>query len=165
MRTVPRFDDGVTSLWERVSRNFAFAVRRDAAYLNWKFVDAPHVEYLCATCVRDGETCGYIVFRHVEKDGWRATIITDFLADPNRPDVLHALLRWVDGQALTARSDVIRVFATHARYIEVLHGAGYADRDPVMRFVARINAVEVPPTFYDSFAEWHVTVGDSDNDR
>ena len=162
---VRQFDEGVTRLWERVGQSFAFAVRRDAAYLNWKFVEAPHLDYVMATCVRDNETCGYVAIRHVEQEGWRATIIVDFLSDPGRPDVLQALLRWVDRAAIAARSDVIRVHATNARYIDGLHSAGYADRDPVMRFVAQINAVEVPPHYYDSFADWHVTMGDSDNDR
>lgn len=165
IQVITRFDDGVSQLWERVGKHFAFAVRRDAAYLNWKFVDAPHLEYQIATCVRAGETCGYAIIRHSEKDGWRATIIADFLADPRQPGVLQSLLRWVDREAIAAQSDVIRVVATHAQFIEKLHGAGYADRAPVVRFMVRIDGVTVPANYFDSVAAWHVTIGDSDNER
>jgi hypothetical protein len=34
-----------------------------------------------------------------------------------------------------------------------------------MEFVAKINAVDVPPDFYKQTDRWHVTLGDSDQDR
>jgi GNAT superfamily N-acetyltransferase len=165
VRQVHRFDDGVTRLWERVSPRFAFVVRRDAAYLNWKFADAPHLTYALATYVKDGDTRAYAVIRHVEQGDLRVTILADFLADPEDPAALHALLRWVDREALAARSDLVRVFTTHAGFLRTLRSAGYLDREPAMRFVAKINAFEVPASYYDSAADWHVTIGDSDSDR
>ena len=165
VRRVRRFDDGVTLLWERVGPRFAFAVRRDAAYLNWKFVDATHVQYVCATAQRDGATRGYAVIRHVEQDDLRVTILADFLADPDDPSTFRALLRWVDREAVAARSDLVRVFTTHAGFQHILRGAGYVDRPPGIRFVAKVNALDVPSSYYESSAEWLVTVGDSDCDR
>jgi GNAT superfamily N-acetyltransferase len=165
IRTVNRFDDGVSTLWERVAAQFAFAVRRDAAYLNWKFVDAPHVTYQRAVIQKNGTTAGYVIIRHVEQDGWRATILADFLADPADPGALGALLHWVDREALNAQADVIRVSSAHARFNATLRSYGYENLSPSIRLVAKINAVPVPPTYYDSLDNWHVTVGDSDNDR
>src|SRR6187431_1717282 len=43
VRVIRHFDESFTKLWERVRDQFAFAVRRDAAYLNWKYIQAPHV--------------------------------------------------------------------------------------------------------------------------
>jgi hypothetical protein len=34
-----------------------------------------------------------------------------------------------------------------------------------MEFTARINAIEVPHDFYEHAGRWHVTLGDSDQDR
>jgi GNAT superfamily N-acetyltransferase len=165
VRRVRRFDDGVTRLWERVGPRFAFAVRRDAAYLNWKFADAPHLKYVCATSERDGETRGYVVIRHVEQEDLRVTILADFLADPADPAAFLALLRWIDREALAARSDLVRVFTTHAGFQRIFRSAGYLDRDPGMRFVAKVNAFDAPASYYESSADWLVTVGDSDCDR
>ena len=50
VRLIQRFDDSFTELWEALAPKFDFAVRRDAAYLNWKFVTAPHVRYSSPRC-------------------------------------------------------------------------------------------------------------------
>src|SRR5262245_46268865 len=42
VRTIRHFDDRFTTLWDRISERFSFAVRRDAAYLHWKYIQAPH---------------------------------------------------------------------------------------------------------------------------
>jgi hypothetical protein len=34
-----------------------------------------------------------------------------------------------------------------------------------LRLVAKINAIDVPPSFYRSLDGWHITLGDSDVDR
>jgi hypothetical protein len=34
-----------------------------------------------------------------------------------------------------------------------------------MEFTLKVNAVEVPPKFYEETVRWHVTLGDSDQDR
>ena len=38
VRLIERFDDSFTQLWEELAPN-SLAVRRDAAYLNWKYVN------------------------------------------------------------------------------------------------------------------------------
>ena len=49
MEPVTRFGDEISRLWERSARHFAFAVRRDARYLDWKFADAWSSGYASAT--------------------------------------------------------------------------------------------------------------------
>jgi hypothetical protein len=34
-----------------------------------------------------------------------------------------------------------------------------------MEFVAKVNAVDVTPAFYRETDRWHLTLGDSDQDR
>ncbi|MBC8088027.1 MAG: hypothetical protein H7Z40_12235 [Phycisphaerae bacterium] len=165
IRQVTRFDAGATRLWERVGPLFAFAVRRDAAYLNWKFVDVPHLTYKIAVMEKGGETTGYLIIRQIEQNGWRATILADFLTDPREPGTFKALLHWAEREALAENSDVIRVSSAHATFNGILRTNGYEDLSPAIRFVAKINAIAVPPDYYGSLANWHVTVGDSDNDR
>ena len=52
VRLIQRFDDSFTALWDELAPKFALAVRRDAAYLNWKYVSAPHVRYSIAVLRR-----------------------------------------------------------------------------------------------------------------
>jgi hypothetical protein len=165
VRLLQRFDDSFTELWESLAPKFDLAVRRDAAYLNWKFASAPHVRYSIASLVRNGRTAGYAVYRHVHEPRGRVTLLADFLADPSDEHGFSTLLRWVDREAQQADSDKIRTFATHAAFRRMLRRAGYFQVKSTMEFVVKVNAVDVEPAFYETIDGWHVTLGDSDQDR
>jgi GNAT superfamily N-acetyltransferase len=162
---IQRFDDSFTTLWEELAPKFAFAVRRDAAYLNWKYVGAPHVRYAIAALRRDGRNVGYAVYRHLHEPRGRVTLLVDFLADPSDERGLRALLHWVDREARQADSDKIRTFAMHGAFRRILRRSGYFQVKSTMEFVAKVNDVEVDHAFYENPDEWHVTLGDSDQDR
>ena len=165
VRMIQRFDESFTTLWDTLAPKFALAIRRDAAYLNWKFVSAPHVRYSIAVVRRDDRNVGYAVYRHLHEPRGRVTILVDFLADPDDEAAFQTLLNWIDREARQADSDKIRVFATHAAFRRVLRRCGYFQVKSTMEFVVKINAVDVPPSFYESTENWHVTLGDSDQDR
>ena len=65
------------------SASLGLAVRRDARYLNWKFIEPPHVRYQAAVLRRGDEVAGYVVYRHLREPQGRVTQIVDFLADPS----------------------------------------------------------------------------------
>jgi GNAT superfamily N-acetyltransferase len=165
VRLIQRFDDSFTRLWEEVAPAFDLAVRRDAAYLNWKFTSAPHVRYAIAALRRDGENRGYAVYRHAHEPHGRVTLLVDFLTDPADEDGMTTLLHWVDREAREADSDKIRTYAMHAGYRRVLKRSGYFQVKSTMEFVAKVNGVEVPEAFYETTDRWHVTLGDSNQDR
>jgi hypothetical protein len=165
VRLIQRFDDSFTALWETLAPRFDFAVRRDAAYLNWKYASAPHVRYSIAALRRDDRNLGYAVYRHLHEPRGRVTLLADFLADPDDEAGLSTLLHWVDREARGADSDKIRTFALHAGFRKVLRRAGYFQVKSTVQFVAKINGFDVPPGFYGDTERWHVTLGDSDQDR
>jgi predicted N-acetyltransferase YhbS len=165
VQVIRQFDESFTRLWERVGGQFGFAVRRDAAYLNWKFVQTPHVRYTIAALRRDQEAAGYVVYRHVQEPRGRVTLLVDFLADPADASGFLTLLRWIDREARAADSDKIRTFALHEGFRKLLRKSGYYVVKSTMEFVAKINGAVVPPGFYDDTDHWHVTLGDSDQDR
>jgi predicted N-acetyltransferase YhbS len=165
VRLIHRFDDSFTELWEQVAPKFTFAIRRDAAYLNWKYVSAPHVRYSIVALRRDDRHVGYAVYRHLHEPRGRVTLLVDFLTDPDDEDGFSTLLRWIDREARQADSDKIRTFAMHAGFRRMLRRAGYFQVRSTMEFVAKVNGVDVPPSFYEETDAWHVTLGDSDQDR
>jgi GNAT superfamily N-acetyltransferase len=165
VKVIRHFDDGFTQLWDRLGHKFAFAVRRDASYLNWKFVQPPHVRYTIATFQRDNEPAGYAVYRHVQEPRSRVTLLVDFLTDPSDEEGFLTLIRWVDREARGNDSDKIRCFALHGAFRKLLRKSGYYARKSTMEFVAKVNAVRVPESFYKNTDDWHVTLGDSDQDR
>jgi len=165
VRTVRQFDDRFTRLWERVRDKFAFAVRRDAAYLNWKYIQPPHVRYSVGVLERGADIAGYVVYRHVVEPRGRVTLLVDFFADPDDQSAVVTLLRWIDREARAADSDKIRTFSMHDTFRKHLRKSGYYSVKSTMEFVAKINAVSLPKAFYDETGAWHVTLGDSDQDR
>jgi GNAT superfamily N-acetyltransferase len=165
VRVIRQFDERFDALWARVSSKFAFVVRRDAAYLNWKYIQAPHVRYTIAMLERDGDAAGYVVYRHVQEPRGRVTIVVDWLTAPDDHSGMLTLLRWVDREARAADSDKIRAFAMHAGYRKLLRQSGYFAVKSTMEFVVKVNAIDVPSAFYEQTDTWHVTLGDSDQDR
>jgi GNAT superfamily N-acetyltransferase len=166
VQPVRHFDDGFTRLWERLKDKFAFAVRRDASYLNWKYLQAPHVRYVAAALVRNGDAAGYAVYRHVQEPRGRVTLLVDLFADPEDASGVLTLLRWIDREARAADSDKIRTFALNEPFRKLLRQSGYYQRRKAgIEFVAKINAIDVPPGYYTGRDSWHVTLGDSDVDH
>jgi hypothetical protein len=162
---IRHFDSRFSELWSRLQSRFALAVCRDAAYLNWKFAEPPHVRYSIAALKRDETVGGYAVYRHLHEPRGRVTLLVDFLADPEDVDGLETLLRWVDREARAADSDKIRTLSTHAPFRHTLKRAGYFGVASDVELTAKINALDVGAPFYEDTDTWHVTLGDADLDR
>jgi GNAT superfamily N-acetyltransferase len=162
---IRHFDERFTELWGRVASSFGLAVVRDGAYLNWKYVEPPHIRYSIVALKRDETICGYAVYRHVHEPRGRVTILVDFLVDPADAAGLETLLRWVDREARAADSDKIRVFSMHEGFQKLMRRSGYFAVKSTLEFTIKVNAVAAGPGFYEETDDWHVTLGDSDQDR
>jgi GNAT superfamily N-acetyltransferase len=165
VRTIREFDERFTDLWLRVAPKFAFAVRRDATYLQWKYVSLPHIRYEVIALDRGATVDGYAVFRHVNEPKGRVTTLVDLFADPDDRHSVVALLNAVDHEARRAGSDKIRAFVMNAAYRATMRAQGYFHVKSTIELVAKVNAVPVDQSFYADTGAWHVMFGDSDQDR
>ena len=165
VEVVRRFDARSDRLWERMAGRFAIAVKRDARYLNWKYVEPPHVRYTTALLRRGDEVEGYVVYRHLREPQGRVTQIVDLLADPADERGLKTLARWVDREARVADSDKIRCYTTHASFRRVLRRSGYFMVKSGIDLTVKINALPASKGFYESTDDWHFTLGDGDLDH
>jgi len=161
---IRRFDAGFTALWERLAPKFDLAVRRDSAYLNWRYVEPPHVRYSIVALRRHGEAHGYAVYRHRHEPLGRVTMLVDFLVDPDDVSGLRTLLRWVDRAARIEDSDKIRCSVMHGPFRRVIRRSGYFNVKSSLEMNLKVNAVQVPRGFYDDTDGWHLTGGDADRD-
>jgi hypothetical protein len=162
---IRRFDNSFTALWERLAPKFDLAVRRDSPYLNWRYVEPPHVRYSIVALKRQGEVHGYAVYRHRHEPLGRVTMLVDFLVDPDDVSGLKTLLRWVDRAARVEDSDKVRCSVMHGAFRRVLRRNGYFNVKSTLDVSVKINAVQVPRGFYDDTDGWHITSGDSDQDH
>jgi GNAT superfamily N-acetyltransferase len=157
---IRRFSDSFTALWERLAERFDLAVRRDAAFLNWRYLDAPHVRYSAVALKRHGDVHGYAVYRHVHEPLGRVTILVDFLTHPDDVSGLKTLLRWVDRAARAEDSDKVRCYTPNEAFRRVLRRNGYFGVRSALEAAVKVNAAQVPRTFYEDTDQWHLTYGD-----
>jgi hypothetical protein len=162
---IRRFDEDFDRLWERAGGQFDLAVRRDVAYLNWRFIEPPHVRYTVAALRREDRIEGYAVYRHMREPHGRVTQIVDLLADPADEGGLKALLRWIDREARAEDSDKIRCFTTHAAFRRALRRSGYFPVKSAATIHVKVNAEDVGADFYTRTDNWHFTIGDGEQDH
>lgn len=77
------FNEEATGLWEQVKDRYSLAVRRDAKYLNWKFVDQPHINYQRYLVYKKASLCGILIFRIGKDPELPIGIISEFYTNQN----------------------------------------------------------------------------------
>ena len=159
---IRKFDESFTNLWERLAPKFELAVRRDAAYLNWRYVEPPHIRHSAVALKREGQLHGYAVYRHRREPLGKVTVLVDFLVAPEDISGLKTLLRWIDREARAEDSDKIRCHTIHSGFRKILRRNGYFPVKSSLNVAIKINAVQVPLGFYEDPDGWHFTSGDSD---
>jgi len=63
IQEIDRFDEALDAELEEFMRPYSVAVLRTSRYLNWKFVDQPHMDYRLFLARSRGKVKGYIVLR------------------------------------------------------------------------------------------------------
>ena len=161
VEVVRRLDGSADSLWRRVAPRLTLAVRRDAAYVNWRFAEPPHARYAIAVLRRQNDVAGYAVYRHAHEPRGRVTHLVDFLAEPGDDRAMKTLLRWVDREALLVDSDKIRCHVLHAGFRRMLKRSGYFGVRSGVSLSVKVNDPGTSRAFYDTTADWHFTHGDT----
>lgn len=91
-------------LWERLSPEYQFIAVRDAAYLKWRFTDAPH-KYTIWTLRTGASLSGYMVTTTITEGKAERGIILDWLVSRDNPEdfeilfaqsIIHLLKTGVD---------------------------------------------------------------------
>lgn len=154
----PEFD----GLWERAGGSYAMSVRRDAAYLNWKYVACPHRAYDLWAARAGGVLRGLAVSRHEDYRGLRLGWIVDLFAHADDADARDALLTAVLDSFRAAGVARAQAFALSAGLGDALHRRGFRRAESPMQFCVRTRVEDGPLA---DRGRWHVVFGDSDMDR
>jgi GNAT superfamily N-acetyltransferase len=152
-------------LWERASPKFDFVAERKREYLQWKFRNPPHVRYdVFEARNASGELTGYVVLRCAVRNGVRLAILVDLFADPEDRETLDALLDQGIGYGREQAAARIQSFTFDQRIGARLLAKGFFLISSPMQFCLRLKS-EVDESFFRDTSRWHVTFGDSDQDR
>lgn len=151
------------TLWERCRSGYAMCVRRDAAYLNWKYVSCPTRRYALHEARRGGALAGFAVSRHEDYRGLRLGWIVDVFAEAQDAAAKDALLGAVLQGFRDAGVARAQAFAMNAALAADLRRRGFSATPSPMQFCVRAS-VPSAEVFADP-GRWHVVFGDSDMDR
>ena len=66
IQQIDRFDEALDAELEKFLRPYGVAVLRTSLYLNWKFVDQPHMNYRIFLARRGNQFVGYVILRSGE---------------------------------------------------------------------------------------------------
>jgi GNAT superfamily N-acetyltransferase len=163
VETVTGFGAGYDTLWERTKGSYAMCVRRDAAYLEWKYARCPHRRYALREARREGELVGFAVSRDEDYRGLRLGWIVDVFAEAADHAAKDALIAAVLESFRQARVARAQTFSLNAALQQDLARRGFAPRPSPMQFCVR---ARVPSEgIFEDVGRWHVVFGDSDMDR
>lgn len=88
VRRVERFDSRVDRLYAEVAPSLPIAFVRDAAYLDWRYVDNPTRKHRIAIAERDGELLGYLVYESAGGSQGRGYVVDVLGKDAATEDAL-----------------------------------------------------------------------------
>jgi hypothetical protein len=153
------------ALWERARTSFEMCVRRDSAYLNWKYVRCPHRHYDLWEARRGGALVGYAVSRDEVYRGLRIGWLVDIFADAADVSARAGLVRHVLQTFREAGVARAQAFAMHGALAATLKDAGFFGGRSPMQFCVHSQTEADPVLQHRHLERWHVVFGDSDMDR
>lgn len=90
-KQVERFSSEFDALWEDFRDQYAVVFWRDAATLNWRYVENPFWDHRIVEARRDGKLVGYVVWREWEDQGNRIATILDLWHGEDESTVMGLL--------------------------------------------------------------------------
>ena len=163
IKSVDRFDAALDSTWARLGASYSITLARDAAYLNWRYADHPHLGYKFAVASRNGHATGFVVWRP-SSVGEKRAVVTDFLVEKGDVATFERLVSHVMVESCRARCDSLSVITTQEWATRTLRSFGFFPRGARSTWVIAGWQNRIPKEWLTDHEPWHVVLGDSDGD-
>ena len=169
LRRVDRFDERFDRFWQEIMDDYPIMLVRDAAHLNWRYVDSPGVAYerICVESAESGRVEGYAVLSLRPQGrlvrGAMADLVTARHAAPGISGrLIRAAIAWFRAQG----ADIAEAWAfrhTHLRHS--LLGRGFLPRRTGgggLQASALAPGTGMTPAVAEDAKNWFLSMGDSD---
>jgi len=154
---IDRFPPDYDAVWGARAPEFAPAMARDAAYLNYLCADFPDGGYRLQLLRVGGVPMGHLISRcDVDGRGLRRGRIVDLLWPRSRPELAAWLVRSATEQLQAAGADYVECVASVGDLRATLHRAGFRSRRPVLIWYHHL------PPGADDPERWYITYVDCD---
>jgi hypothetical protein len=169
MKRVERFDGRFDAFWNRIKGDYPIMVVRDSSYLNWRYADVPHRDYVVFSLenAETTEILGFIVLGQEERDfrvGQILDIVTPRMGheEVTRALIGQALIDFVEKKTALAYCMML----PHCHVFPELRRFGFRKREKEGMDFFFGNTDEKNPGISSELASnpesWFLCVGDSD---
>ena len=163
VREVSGVTEEYDDLWARVRASFATAVRRDARYLVWKYVQCPFRDYRLLEARTRGDLSGFAVVRAEGDVSFRRGVIADLFCDARDTAVQDALIDAALGMFHERQFTRAETYTMSAALGAAFGRHGFrSGRTAIQYTVAHRHASAEP---LSRLSAWHLVLGDGDLDR
>ncbi len=169
VKEISRFDESHDRLWTTMAVEVPCVVRRDASYLNWKYVDQPGQNFVRLEVSAPNGQRGVVILMFREPDGayqYGRAFIVDLVAPLHDETLMSYLLSAAVRAAGDRGADSLLCLHINGSLSSVLQREGFWMRPPTRYLLVRPDGLDdsLRDRLLDP-AAWLVTQGDSDIDR
>jgi GNAT superfamily N-acetyltransferase len=162
IRKAPKFDERIDDFWSEISRRYQIMLVRNRAFLNWRYVDIPDIEYSILLAEKDGKIVGYLVFRTLWWERVNVSVIFDILAESH--NIAQCLVMGAVRHAQEDDADLVYCsMMADRQVIGSLRNNGFMPlRFASHTFTSDFIAADIPREFVLNPKNWYAQIGDSD---
>jgi hypothetical protein len=160
---VQSFGKELDTLWNLVSPNFDGIIKRDHVYLNWKYVQQPHIQYRRYLARRNGSLCGYVIVREGSPPEPRIGIIADLFVAPDDHATIFALIDHAITEFQAAGITVAVAATSVGAYQQAFERLGFSKTGGEIPLIGSNRMKDIVPLAQTS--RWCLGRGDHDWDQ
>ncbi len=171
IKQIDRFDERFDTLWNRIKNDYPIMTMRDSASLNWRYADAPHIDYeiVCVEHMRTTEVLGFIVLGERQLDFLRGRIFEIVTPRSEDAKITRCLLRYAINHFRKKKAAMATCWMfSHCHVYPELTKIGFISRQEKGRDLLFESLSSQDPVIQEHFAEnaenWYISMGDSDID-
>ena len=172
-------DDRLTTLSETLSSKYAITLKRDAAYVKWRWFEHPLLSYKVFTVTQNDELIAYMALRTEEYQQYRIGRLLDFISTDKAEPFALARVLYVCKELRVDFVDYFMIGKTHKKSLKssgfiIAEGNGYRnipmvfnppDSRPSVNFTYKIFNKNIIDERVHDLLNWHINKSDADGDR
>ncbi len=160
-RPIIKFDHAADELWAAGQDIYKISVIRNAAYLNWRFLERPDQRYFAFGSYEGDKLVGYVILKLYRDEKLFKGHIVDMFSWPGREDVARVLIEESQDFFAQHRTDVESTWVTGSElYTDILLKKGYKPVNP-RPLICRLNLDKDKLKPVLDQRNWYFTMGDT----
>ena len=164
---IETFGPETDAFWNMCRSKYGFAVPRTREYLNWKYIDQPHVTYK-KYFVRenDNSICGILIYRLGILPEIPVGVISEIITNSEDIGIYQSMVDFAEIDLIKSGAHMIKCGSSLSKLSKVLESASYIRvrvNDPVIHIKSKLSGNINYKNIFKK--DWLMTLGDQDMDQ